>query len=83
MQISAENKLAERRMDQKLPVNEEMVRHLYEAIERVRRDVAEVEFWADAIAGFAEPVPNYKPSDMSVWLPPEQATALKRPMRRS
>jgi hypothetical protein len=72
-------------MDQKRPVNEAineaMVRHLYEAIERVRRDVAEVEFWADAVASFTEPVPEYTPGDMSVWVPPEQATALKRPLR--
>ena len=54
------------------------VRHLREAIDRVKRDVAAVEFWADAVAGFAQPVPEYGPSDMSVWLPPEQATALRR-----
>jgi hypothetical protein len=54
------------------------VRHLREAIERVKRDVAAVEFWAEAVAGFAQPVPDYGPSDMSVWLPPEQATTLRR-----
>jgi hypothetical protein len=57
------------------------VRHLCEAIERVRRDVAVVEFWADAVAGFAQPVPEYGPGDMSVWLPPEQATALRGPAK--
>jgi hypothetical protein len=65
-------------MDRNRPENDAMFRHLYEAIERVRRDVAEVEFWADAVAEFAKPVPAYKPDEMSVWIPPEQAAVLKR-----
>ncbi len=56
----------------------EMVeRHLMEAIETVRRDVEKVEFWADAVSGFAQPVPDYEPGQMTVWVPREQASALK------
>jgi hypothetical protein len=57
---------------------EAALRHLHEAIDRLCQDADAVEFWADAVAGFAEPVPDYEPSDMSVWLPAEQASALRR-----
>jgi hypothetical protein len=57
--------------------NDAVTRHLLEAIERVRVDVEQVEFWADAVAGFAQPVPEYKPEDASVWLPTEQAATLR------
>ena len=50
-----------------------VARNLHEAIERVREDVARVEFWADAVAGFTQPVPDYKSDDVKVWLPREQA----------
>ena len=53
-----------------------MARHLRTAIDQVRADVAKVEFWADAMTGFSEPVPDYESKDMKVWLPPEQATRI-------
>jgi hypothetical protein len=56
---------------------EAALRHLHEAIDRLCRDADAVEFWADAVAGFAAPVPDYEPADMSVWLPAEQASALR------
>ena len=52
------------------------MRHLHHAIERVREDVEKVEFWADAVTGFTQPVPRYDDKDVKIWLPPEQATAL-------
>ncbi len=55
-----------------------VTRNLFDAIERVREDVAKVEFWANAVTGFAQPVPDYDPGQMTVWLPGEQATRLKR-----
>ena len=51
-------------------------RNLHEAVERVRRDVERVEFWADAVAGFSQPVPDYDRTQSKVWLPAEQASAL-------
>ena len=53
-----------------------VTRNLHAAIERVREDVAKVEFWADAVTGFTQPVPEYRPSDVNIWLPPEQAKNL-------
>ncbi|MGH6768651.1 MAG: hypothetical protein ACRECO_06470 [Xanthobacteraceae bacterium] len=50
-------------------------RHLLDAIERVRKDVEAVEFWADAVAGFSQPVPHYRPDDVTVWMPNEQGAA--------
>ena len=38
--------------------------------------MAKVEFWADAMTGFSEPVPEYESKDVKVWLPPEQATRI-------
>jgi hypothetical protein len=64
--------------DMKADPREKVVGHLFEAIDRVRDDVAKVEFWADIVTGFAQPVPEYDPQEMRVWLPPEQATNLKR-----
>jgi hypothetical protein len=53
-----------------------LARHLHAAIERVRDDMEKVEFWADAMTSFSEPVPEYEPGDVKVWLPSEQATTI-------
>jgi hypothetical protein len=53
-----------------------VTRNLRAAIERVREDVAKVEFWADAVTGFSQPVPEYRPSDVNIWMPAEQAKKL-------
>jgi hypothetical protein len=50
-----------------------LAHHLQDAIARVREDVEKVEFWADAMTGFAEPVPDYCAGDATVWVPGEQA----------
>jgi hypothetical protein len=62
----------------KADTHEKVFRHLFKALDHVRDDVEKVEFWADIVAGFAQPVPDYDPSEMKVWLPPEQAASLKR-----
>jgi len=61
-------------MTEKAVATDALARHLHAAIERVREDVAKVEFWADAMTGFSEPVPEYESHDVKVWVPPEQAT---------
>ncbi len=62
-------------MSEKGVAADALARHLHAAIERVREDVAKVEFWADAVTGFSQPVPDYDTKDVKVWLPPEQATS--------
>jgi hypothetical protein len=37
--------------------------NLRKAIESLRRDIERVEFWADALEGLMQPVPNYEASD--------------------
>jgi hypothetical protein len=51
--------------------------HLRAAIEQVREDVAKVEFWADVVTGFTQPVPDYDSGDVKVWAPSEQAGSLQ------
>jgi hypothetical protein len=63
-------------MDQKGVAVNVLARHLHAAIERVREDMEKVEFWADAVSGFAEPVPDYDSGKVTVWLPSEQATTI-------
>ncbi len=53
-----------------------VTRNLHAAIERVREDVSKVEFWADAVSGFTQPVPDYNSGDAKIWLPEEQAKSL-------
>jgi hypothetical protein len=53
-----------------------LARHLHEAIEQVREDMAKVEFWADAVTEFSQPVPEYESKDAKVWLPMEQARTI-------
>lgn len=62
----------------KADTHNQALRHLFEAIDRVHDDVEMVEFWADIVTGFAQPVPEYDPQEMRVWLPPEQAAKLTR-----
>ncbi len=57
--------------------NDQVVRHLFEAIDRVREDFAKVEFWASAVTGFSQPVPGYDPDESKIWIPSEQAASLK------
>ena len=70
-------------MNEKGVATDALARHLHAAIERVREDVAKVEFWADAMTGFSEPVPDYESNDMKVWLPSEQAARISSVTRNS
>jgi hypothetical protein len=70
----------EHRADEQRPdAGAEMMRHLIEAIEQVRLDMAKVELWAYAVSGFSRPVPRYDPARTTVWLPTEQAKKLDEP----
>jgi hypothetical protein len=63
-------------MTEKGIATDALARHLHSAIERVREDMEKVEFWADAMTSFSEPVPDYKADDVTVWLPQEQAARI-------
>ncbi|MBX9774181.1 MAG: hypothetical protein K2Y71_07175 [Xanthobacteraceae bacterium] len=68
-------------MTRKGVATDQLARHLHAAIERVREDMEKVEFWADAMSSFSEPVPDYTPGDVTVWLPSEQATTISSTKR--
>jgi len=53
------------------PVREDIYRRLQDAIDGLRKDALRVEVWAAAMAGFAQPVPNYKP-DPKYQLPKKE-----------
>jgi hypothetical protein len=69
-------------MTTKAVATDALARHLHAAIERVRDDMEKVEFWADAMTSFSEPVPDYEADDMKVWLPSEQATTISATKQR-
>jgi hypothetical protein len=54
-----------------------VIRHLVDAIEKVREDVAKVELWAAALDGFLSEVPDYDLQDAEVSFPREQASLLQ------
>jgi hypothetical protein len=56
----------------------EMIGHLLDAIEQVRKDMAKVDLWAAALNGFSRPIPDYELDEGRVWVPPEQANNLKQ-----
>jgi hypothetical protein len=47
---------------------------LRQAIENLRTDIDRVEFWADALDGLAQPIPEYQATDRlsQHLLPPQQ-----------
>ena len=47
---------------------------LRQAIESLRTDINRVEFWADALEGLAQPIPDYQATDhlSKHLLPPQQ-----------
>jgi hypothetical protein len=46
---------------------------LRQAIENLRADIDRVEFWADALDGLAQPIPEYQATDrLSQHLLPQQ-----------
>ena len=52
---------------------------LRQAIENLRADIDRVEFWADALDGLAEPVPEYQATDrLSKHLLPPQPSRDRR-----
>ena len=42
-------------------LQEDLARHLGDSVERLQKQVEKVEFWASAVTGFAQPVPDYEP----------------------
>jgi hypothetical protein len=45
------------------PAKQMIAHELQAAIARLHDDIARVEFWADALDGFARPIPDYHTAD--------------------
>jgi len=45
------------------PTCDEIERRLQEAIDRLEKDITGIEIWAAALSGFAQPIPDYEPSN--------------------
>jgi hypothetical protein len=40
---------------------EALKQHLRQAIDRLQQELENVEFWAEALRGFSQPIPSYEP----------------------
>ena len=47
-------------------LQENLARHLGDSIERLQKQVEQVEFWASAMSGLTQPVPGYEPETTAV-----------------
>ncbi len=44
----------------------DLARHLSDSVERLHKQVEKVEFWASAVSGFSQPVPEYEPESSNI-----------------
>jgi hypothetical protein len=42
-------------------LQQDLARHLSDSVERLQKQVEKVDFWACAVTGFTQPVPDYEP----------------------
>ena len=47
-------------------VQESVARQLSDSVDRLQKQAETVEFWATALTGFAQPVPDYDPETTAV-----------------
>ena len=45
---------------------EQLARQLCDSVDGLQKQVAKVEFWASALTGFTQPVPDYDPDTSAV-----------------
>ena len=48
------------------PLQEHLARRLADSIDRLHKQVEQVEFWASAVSGFTHPVPDYEPETSAI-----------------
>lgn len=61
-------------------LQEDLARHLSDSVERLQKQVEKVEFWACAVTGFAQPVPDYEPESTQIgrYVKPKRAARKRR-----
>jgi len=65
-------------------LQENLARELCDSVDRLQRQAQKVEFWASAMAGFTQPVPDYDPETSAIarYVKPGRP-ARKRQRRRA
>ena len=66
-------------------LHENLTRHLSDSIDRLHKQVEKVEFWASAISGLTQPVPEYEPESTAVarYVRPGRLPKKRRKHRRT
>ena len=64
-------------------VQQALARQLADSVERLQKQAETVEFWATALTGFAQPVPDYDPEATTVarYVKPGRPPRKRRPRR--
>ena len=47
-------------------LQQDLARHLTDSVESLHKQLEKVEFWASAVTGFTQPVPEYEPESSKV-----------------
>ena len=47
-------------------LQENLTRQLHDSVERLQRQAEKVEFWASAVTGLVQPVPEYEPATTDI-----------------
>ena len=47
-------------------LQQDLARHLSDSVESLQKQVEKVEFWASAVTGFTQPVPDYEPESSQI-----------------
>ena len=65
-------------------VQDALARQLADSVERLQKQAETVEFWATALTGFAQPVPDYDPEATTGarYVKPGRPPRKRRPRRR-
>jgi hypothetical protein len=61
---------------------EALARQLCDSVDGLQKQVEKVEFWASALTGFAQPVPDYDPENSAVARYVKSGRAPKKRRRR-
>lgn len=47
-------------------LQDNLTRQLHDSVENLQRQAEKVEFWASAVTGLVQPIPDYKPEETAV-----------------
>lgn len=61
-------------------LQDDLTRRLHDSVENLQRQAEKVEFWASAVTGLVQPVPDYEPEETAVsrYIKPDGARRKRR-----